>query len=230
MTASSGKKALQLDDCWNRIGIWATDGASCPELGQVTHCRNCAVYSAAGRRILDRRAPEGYREEWTRIYAGDKNVASQHRNSVLVFRIGDDWLALRSRLVQEITEVRTIHSLPHRRGSVVRGLVNIRGELRICISLGNLLGLHQGEVTSQDLGYDVFARMVVIARDDDQYVFPVTEVHGVHRFDDNQLHGVPATIGKAKATYTRNIMEWKEQHVACLDDELLLYALGKGLT
>ena len=230
MTSSAKSASLQLDDCWNRIGIWSPEGASCAELEQVTHCRNCEIYSAAGRRILDRRMPEGYRAEWSRVYAQQKDTRGQHKNSALIFRLGDDWLSLPSRLVQEITEVKPIHSLPHHGRGLVRGLVNIRGELRICVSLGNLLGLHQGEITSNDLGYDVFARMVVIAHEQDQFVFPVTEVHGTLRFDSNELHSVPATIGRAKATYTRHIMTWKEHNVACLDEELLLYALTKGLS
>jgi chemotaxis signal transduction protein len=72
--------------------------------------------------------------------------------------------------------------------------------------------------------------MVVISREQDQFVFPVTEVHGTVRFDGNELHSVPATIGKAKATYTRHILKWKERNVACLDDELLFYALKKDLS
>jgi chemotaxis signal transduction protein/HPt (histidine-containing phosphotransfer) domain-containing protein len=112
--------------------------------------------------------------------------------------------------VREITTIKPIHRLPHRGQGLIRGLVNIRGELRICISLGTLLGLHQGNLTNRDLGYDVFARMMLIDRDSDQFVFPVTEVQGTHRFAGHDLRAVPTTIGKAKATYTRNILQWKE--------------------
>ena len=230
MTAASESRVVVLEDCWNRIGVWSPTAASCETLQRVTHCRNCEHYTAAGRSILDRPMPEGYQEEWSRIYGRKKTLQGQHTHAVVIFRLGDDWLSLPSSLVREITAVKPIHSLPHRGRGLVRGLVNIRGELRICVSLGNLLGLHQGEITSKDLGYDVFARMILIDRDDDQFVFPVTEVHGTHRFAGNELHGVPSTIGKAKATYTRHILTWKERNVACLDDELLLYTLKKDLS
>ena len=36
---------------------------------------------------------------------------------------------------------RLIHSLPHRRQGIVLGLVNVRGELLICVSLARLLGI-----------------------------------------------------------------------------------------
>ena len=45
-------RSFSLDDCWNRIGVWSRAGATCPKLDDVTHCRNCSVYSDAGRRIL----------------------------------------------------------------------------------------------------------------------------------------------------------------------------------
>ena len=75
-----------------------------------------------------------------------------------------------------------------------------------------------------------WARMMLIDRDGEQFVFPVTEVQGTHRFAGSELQAVPTTIGKAKATYTRNILKWKERNVACLDEELLLYALKKDLS
>jgi chemotaxis-related protein WspD len=230
MSTNMETQDLALVDCWNRIGVWAASGPSCETLQQVTHCRNCERYTAAGRRILDRPMPEGYQEEWSQVYGRQQERQAPHTHSAVIFRLGDDWLSLPSHLVREITTLKPIHSLPHRGRGLLRGLVNIRGELRICISLGNLLGLHQGELTSRDLGYDVFARMMLIDRDGEQFVFPVTEVQGTHRFSSQELHAVPTTIGKAKATYTRHILKWKERNVACLDEELLLYTLKKDLS
>ena len=46
--------AQAIDDCWNRIGIHGDN--SCPLLIEHIHCRNCAVYSAAATRLLDRYA------------------------------------------------------------------------------------------------------------------------------------------------------------------------------
>ena len=51
-----------IDDCWNRIGVWGTETPRCPKLEDVVHCRNCEVYSAAGRLVLERRLPLRTRE------------------------------------------------------------------------------------------------------------------------------------------------------------------------
>lgn len=223
-------ETTELDDCWNRIGVWSPDGASCPRLEEAVHCRNCELFSAAARRLLERELPLGYQQEWTGVYGQARRRQPVARSATLLFRLGDDWLGLDSDLVQEITDMRTIQRLPHYGdGGVIKGLVNIRGELRVCVSLGNLLGLDQGLITSDDLGYDVFARMVLIARDADEFVFPVTEVVGIRRYEADALQPVPATIAKAKATYTRHVLPHQEQHVALLDHELLLYTLRKSL-
>src|SRR4051812_32697640 len=49
--------------CWHRIGVWGD--RSCPELAKVTHCHNCPVFAAAGRRFLDGPSPPDYLDEWT---------------------------------------------------------------------------------------------------------------------------------------------------------------------
>ena len=44
--------AAAVNACWDRIGVQGD--ASCPELKQHVHCRNCPVYSAGAMQLLDR--------------------------------------------------------------------------------------------------------------------------------------------------------------------------------
>jgi chemotaxis-related protein WspD len=132
----------RLDDCWNRVGAWGN--RDCPELKKVLHCRNCNVYSAAAARLLEQGLPEGYLDDWTAHFANDAKVADEQSESAAVFRIGPEWLALPLGRVREIVEDRPIHSLPHLRNKILLGLVSIRGELLICVTLAKLLSL-QGE-------------------------------------------------------------------------------------
>lgn len=55
------------DDCWNQIGV--EGDRSCPQLKTAIHCRNCSVYSLAGRSLLEREASPEYLHEWTQIVA-----------------------------------------------------------------------------------------------------------------------------------------------------------------
>jgi len=58
-----------IDDCWNRIGVEGEGDHSCIQLKTVIHCRNCPIYSSAGRGLLEREAPPEYLDEWTDILA-----------------------------------------------------------------------------------------------------------------------------------------------------------------
>src|SRR3981081_1849213 len=49
-----------LDDCWNRIGVHGD--RSCAELQRHIHCRNCPVFAAAARALLDVPAPADFRQ------------------------------------------------------------------------------------------------------------------------------------------------------------------------
>ena len=115
------------DACWNSIGVRG-DG-SCPELERYVHCHNCPVYSQAALELLGGEAPAGYREEWTTHFATPKRAEDGDTQTIVIFRIGAEWLALPVPAVTEVANLRPIHSLPHRRSGVVLGLANIRGEL-----------------------------------------------------------------------------------------------------
>ncbi len=128
-----------LDTCWNRIGVYG-DG-ECAELKKFIHCRNCGVFSAAAHKLLDRPLPETYRQEWTRHFAQTEKALQPAKKSAVVFRLKAEWLALPTHTFQEVGERRPIHSLPHRRDGIVLGLVNVRGELLICVALDRFLGL-----------------------------------------------------------------------------------------
>ena len=223
------KDSTWLDDCWNRIGVWGTSGrASCPELEHCIHCRNCSHYSESGRRMLERPASESYLRECTARFGEVERVQEDTGNSVLLFRLGDEWLALNSLLVSEIAGVRTIHSLPHRNNPSIKGLVNIRGELRICLSIGALLKLEHAR-ESHTTDHEIPERMILIARDDQSFVFPVSEVHGIHRFPEHSVEALPATLSHAKNTLTHGIIAWQNHHVGLLNHDLLFYALDRAL-
>ena len=110
------------------------------------HCRNCPVYARAGAALLNRPVPADYRREWTAHFAQPKPRAAVPNTSATIFTLGPEWLALDTTLIQEIAERRPMHSLPGSRSGnrVVLGLVNVRGELLVCVSLGRLLGISQG--------------------------------------------------------------------------------------
>src|SRR5436190_1870769 len=109
---------IAVDDCWNTIGV--RGDRSCPELARAVHCHNCPVFAAAGRRFLDAPSPPGYLEEWTERLAAPVEETDADLESVLTFRLAEEWLALPARVLVEVTTARPVHRVPYRAGLVTR--------------------------------------------------------------------------------------------------------------
>lgn len=214
-------------DCWNKIGVRG-DG-SCMELERHVHCRNCPVYSAAAAQLLEADLPAGHMAEWTEHFSGARTLEEAGTHSVVIFRIGAEWLALPTAVFKEVATTRAVHSLPHRRVGLVLGLVNVRGALLVCVSLGDLLGLEPKPEEQETRGRTLHRRLLVISREGSRLVFPVDEVHGIHRCQPRELKALPATVAKAAATYTKSVLTWQDRTVGCLDDQLLFHSLNRSL-
>jgi hypothetical protein len=80
--AISDPPATAINDCWNRIGV--RGDASCPELAEHAHCRNCPVFATAALALLDRELPAGYAAEWMGYIAAKRGgTKSTERQSGL---------------------------------------------------------------------------------------------------------------------------------------------------
>jgi chemotaxis-related protein WspD len=219
-------QAVEIRACWNEIGVQGN--ATCAELQQVIHCRNCPAYSKAGLQLLDRPLLPDYRRAWTERFAQKKQIASPARHSALLFRINAEWLALPTPAFQEVAERRPVHSLPHRRQGIVLGLVNVRGELLICVSLDQLLGSARSPV--RETARTTYDRLLVAKWDGYRFVFPADEVRGILRFQTPELQEPPATLAKSRLSYTQGILHWQGRTVGLLDADLLFSSLNRSLT
>ena len=226
--------ATAIDACWKRIGIWGD--RSCPELARHTHCRNCGQFQAAAAILLDRDAPDGYREEWTARIARPIPPKLSGARPVVIFRIGREWLALPTSLFSQVAEMRPVHSLPHRRDRMVRGIVDIRGELLLCICLGGLIGFESAPEPAGEPGrqkkWTAYERLLVLSHKSGRVVFAASEVHVGCRYRPEELIPVPSTVSLVAAPqvrYTIGLFPWEGRHVGVLDEELLFYTLSRNL-
>ena len=213
---SAGKRS----DCWNEIGV--RGDRSCPELDVVGHCHNCPVFAAAGRRCLDNPSPEGYLEEWTARLAEPVEDSGAGGGTTLLFRLAEEWLALPVQSVVEVTMPRPVHRVPHR-GGLLDGVLNIRGELHLCVRVGELLGLAAaGASRSGDSGK---SRLVVIGKGADCWAFLADEVDRVRRYRARELSPVPVTVGRAANRFTRGVLTANSKSVGLLDAARLFEAI-----
>lgn len=211
--------------CWSRIGI---DGdGSCPELKTAIHCRNCHVYADAGRTLLDRPTAMDYRSEWTARLAAETDYQKRATLSVLIFSLQSEYLALPTTIFSEVTEHRQIRRIPGAPSKLLLGLVNIRGELHLCVSLRMLLGFQTTESIAPV--QNGTGRMLLMQRGGEAWVFPIDEVHGTWRYNTEDLSPPPATVGKSLVRFSRGTLQWEGKSVGCLDDTAVFNELKGSL-
>ncbi|CAG8866097.1 hypothetical protein PS627_01883 [Pseudomonas fluorescens] len=205
-----------IDDCWNRIGVHGNK--QCPLLEQHIHCRNCEVHAAAATRLLDRYAllQDEQAEAPEREEGGP-------RRSMLLFRLGEEWLALATACLAEIAPLQPVHSLPHQRSRVLQGVANVRGALVPCLSLADLLGQERLAKTGE--GPRVIPRMLILAAEGGAVVLPVDEVDGIHGLDPARLE-----VEQKAAQFTAAVLQWRGRSVRVLDERQLLSAVNRSLS
>jgi chemotaxis-related protein WspD len=220
---------LKIDDCWNRIGIWRSGKEKCPELDIVTHCRNCLVFSRTGRKLLRTPPPEGYRSECTKVLATKKEIKSLNVKTAFVFRTGNDWLALPSHMIREVVNMGQIHSLPNITSKVLRGLVNIHGQLQICVSIGRVLGIEKRTKNEEELAPEYISpeRLVVVQQKNHLVAFPVSEVKGIIHYTTDMVKDPPVTVSGSKAVYTEGILQLEGKDIGLLKNKPLFKTLTK---
>lgn len=214
--------AQPLDDCWNRIGV--RGDKSCPRLLEHVHCRNCPVYAVAAIRLLDRYAV--HRDEMEALQAP---AATEATRSLLVFRLGEEWLALATRILVEVAPLAPAHALPHPRGRALLGVANVRGALVACLSLIELLGLDATGVPAPLPGRRAAPRMLVLDAPGGKLLAPVDEVDGIHEFDRRLLFAAEQSSALDAAKCSRGVLQWRGRSLRLLDEEQLLQTMIRSL-
>lgn len=214
-----------VDDCWRRIGVRG-DG-SCPALAEHAHCRNCPTYAQAAAMLLDAQrldqAPDALPDAATLADGGQASPSERGAAlACLVFRVGDEWLALPTAALGEVTAPCQIHSLPHRRDAAVLGLAAVRGNLLACLSLARLFDAGAGEDAKG-------SRFLILGQGRAAIALPVAEVSGIARVPRPALQPLPATLARASARYTQALFLDQGRSVGLLDAALVRQALARSL-
>lgn len=180
-------------------------------------------------------------------------TASQHHLTMTVFRLGQEWLALPANIFDQVVSPKPVHSMPHCHNRLLRGIVNVRGQILPCISLHSLLGIaesvnRRGQpipmlsstpqssiVGSHNLtskrkpqgngAKGGYQRLVVIKRAQEIWAFEVDELYGLHACGEEALRSAPALTNQALASFTTATFSWKDQNVSYLAADQLFSVL-----
>lgn len=143
---------------------------------------------------------------------------------LLVFRLGPEWFALAGECFVEAVDGARVHSLPSGRpGSVVIGVVNIRGTVEICVTLQPLLYPGGAGPASHPLQPGHIHRLLVIDPGEMRVAFPVDEVGGVHPCEEDAVQSPPPAAGGE--SLVEGLWTWRRTVVRVLERDTLYKAL-----
>ncbi|MFI8982519.1 chemotaxis protein CheW [Ectopseudomonas khazarica] len=206
-----------VDDCWNRIGVFGDK--RCERLERHIHCRNCEVYGAAAIALLDRYGSSLERDA-DDYGQGEEQEPTGEQRSLLIFRLGEQWLAIATRCLAEVMPVSPIHSLPHRKSTGLLGVTNVRGTLVACLSLSELLDLETDD--SRQNGQRVIPRMLILESGSGPLVVPVDEVSGIQKIPLARISNAKQDDKRTISRFTAGVLQWRGQSITLLNDEQLL--------
>lgn len=214
----------ELHNCWKSIGVAGGD-KSCPALRDHAHCRNCPTYAAAATTLLDRAVSDETAGASSSHYAAAVKAERPKDRSALLFRLGDEWFALPTRVVDEVVEPRPIHVLPHRRSPVVLGIANVRGELLVSLSLGRLLGMKGDDSATPSRT----RRFMVLRSSVGRLLVAVDEVQIAHRYHDGEILPPPATLSRSETSFTQGLLALDGRMIGVIDEARLMDALDRNI-
>ncbi len=212
--------------CWNRIGVYGD--SSCDILDRYDHCKNCPVYVEGGRKLFKREIPEDLVAEWTEQFSLPKETDSETTESLIVFRISDEWLAVRTVCFIEAVDNKFIHYVPSRSNDYLLGLANVNGELLMCISLSSFLSL-PAVAPDYESKSKIYKSLLVMERNGESYVFPVEENYGVVKIDTSMYKESSATITKSTVTLTNSTFDLSDKTVSIIDENRLFEIINSKL-
>ena len=218
----------QTDKCWKIIGVFGY--GTCERLDEYSHCKLCPVYSESGRSLFDREAPEDMIKEWTKEISEAKQKEKTNTVSIVIFRIRNEWFALSTLFFKEAVNYRPIHSVPERNNDVFKGIVNINGELLLCLNSANIFGVDtSNEENDDNIKNPTYKRMIVLQENNDRYVLILDEILGVIRLSNDELVKGPSTLVNAPESLSKSIFEYQNKKIGYIDEEKLFASLNRSL-
>jgi chemotaxis signal transduction protein len=112
------------------------------------------------------------------------------------------------------------------------GVLSVRGDILVHVSLAGLLGIADDESApaSESAHRRSAPRVVVLADGRGRLATSVDEIMGIHRYDPAVLRPVPATLGQAMVSYASALLAVGDRIVGVLDGARVLTSLSHALS
>ncbi|MER2534389.1 MAG: chemotaxis protein CheW [Rhizobiaceae bacterium] len=175
----------------------------------------------AAARLLDREITADLARSLSERALGGAAEEHAETESIAVFRLAREWFGLPTTALDEIIAARPVHTLPHRRHPALLGLINVRGQLVVCISAAQLLLGAAPAPGAQ--------RLLVARHAGGRFALPADEVQHTLEYRLREMKPAPSTVARSASSYTRGLVSWGDRTIARLDEALLFEGLGRCL-
>jgi purine-binding chemotaxis protein CheW len=128
---------------------------------------------------------------------------------VCTFNLGDTLFGVDVPVIQEVLRAQAMTRVPLA-PTVVRGLINLRGQILTAIDLRERLGM-------QPAPADVAGMNLVVRLPDETVSFVVDDVGEVLDLDPNQFEEKPPTLSKALSEVTAGVYKLKDRLLLLLN-------------
>ena len=172
------------------------------------------------RELFDRPIPGRVLEENTRLFASAPQDETGELVGVLIVRIGGQRLGLPSASISLVDLVPLVHRVPHRKSCLVRGICSIRGRIRPCGDIHDLLGLGRAP---QRISVDM--RVVMIGDEHLDIAFVVDEVIGVMRCERESIRSLPSEFSGAIQACSERAIVFEGDTLPLLDADRVTAAI-----
>ncbi len=183
----------------------------------------------AASHLFERTPAQDYIDEWTHALMEPPSLEREKGIlSVMVFRLGKEWLALPTVCFKEVISRRPIHRIPHQNNKILLGIINLNGELKLYIALDRILEIEPIPESTSRIPYQQ-DRMIAISKEGELWVFSVEEIEGIYNLDLALIENVPVNISKSTTAYIKGIIKIGDKSVGVLDEDLLFSSLKRSI-
>jgi len=177
------------EGCIGSVGV--EGDMSCGELEKAGHCRNCPKYAEAARRLMAREPARIPGEEAVRPVAAEEG-AGEEMVAWVPFRSGGEWYAVEAGSVGFAAAGGVAaRGLPGHDARFVPGLVNLDGELVLCVNPSGR-GLAAKPAEGDEAG-----RLLVVGEAGARYAVVVEEIGNPVRVAKGAAGGAAGAAGLA---------------------------------
>lgn len=156
----------------------------------------------------------------TAALAAPLEEAARRRVRILAMRAGGEIVAIPAREVAKVVPAGRIHRVPHRTGKVFRGIANHDGELLLCMSVEESLGIAAPAERTRGV-------LVVAEQRRERWAFEVDTIVGVTDVDEASLRTPPLTLAAARSGCVASLVRIDEGEAVLLDTHAL-FAIFRG--